>query len=250
MSCRTPLGVSITAISDTHGRHNDMEPVPPADLLVHAGDFTRFGREGDLHSVKEYLDGQRARFKAIVVVDGNHESNAEWRATTKATLEAGNEDCEPDAAKIHFLRDESVEVTVTGGELANGEPKRLRIWGTEFYWPMRRARPEPSVWERLRGRGVGERCFDPNPNFDPIPKQGEVDVLVTHGPVRGRVDGGMGCGDLAWRVRNEIMPRAVVSGHIHHARGLVQEGGITFVNAAICGEKGYKVSHSAMKFEI
>ena len=176
---------------------------------------------------------------------------------TKAILEAGNEDCVPDAAKIHFLRDESVEVTVTGNELAKEARRsmRVRIWGTEFYWPMRRARlAEPSVWgsvvRRLQGRGgEEERSFDPNPNFDPIPKQ-EVDVLVTHGPVRGRVDGGMGCGDLAWRVQNEIRPRAVVSGHIHHARGLVQEGGITYANAAICGGKGYRVAHSALKFEI
>ena len=258
---REPLGVSITAISDTHGCHNEVEDLsPPADLLIHAGDFTKFGKEEDLHSVKEYLDRQRSRFHAIVIVNGNHECNADWSDTAKVILEAENEvsGTRRDTANIHFLKDELAEVTID--KLDEKSPKKVRIWGTQFYWPMRRARPDPPFWENAlrlasmglpRGRSV--RCFDPNPNYDSIPKRGQeapIDVLVTHGPARGRVDGNMGCGDLAWRVENEIRPRAVVCGHIHHGHGMVEEGGITYVNAAICGEKGYKASQAAVRFEI
>ena len=251
---RGPLGVSITAISDTHGCDNEVEDLsPPADLLIHAGDFTKFGKEEDLHGVKEYLDRQRSRFQAIVIVNGNHECNAEWSDVAKITLEAGNEDC--DAANIHFLKDELVEVTVY--KLGQRSPTRVRIWGTQFYWPMRRARPDPPSWESALASVIpawrSARCFDPNPNYDSIPKRDSetpIDILVTHGPVRGRVDGNMGCGDLAWRVENEIKPRAVVCGHIHHAHGMVEEGGITYVNAAICGKKGYKASQAAVRFEI
>ena len=248
---REPLGVSITAISDTHGRHDEVEGLcPSADLLIHAGDFTRFGKEEDLHSFKEYLDFQRSRFKAIVIVNGNHECNAVWADAAKAVLEAGNGDLDM-GADIHFLKDELVELTV--GKSNQSSPKRMRIWGTQFYWPMRRACPDPPFWERALRLGRSVRCFDPNPNYDAIPKINDdapIDVLVTHGPVRGRLDGSMGCGDLAWRVENEIRPRALVCGHIHHAHGLVEEGGIVFVNAAICGEKGYKPSQAAVRFEI
>ena len=259
---RVPLGVSITAISDTHGCHNDVEDLSPsADLLIHAGDFTKFGKEEDLHGIKEYLDRQRSRFQAIVIVNGNHECNADWSDATKVILEAGNEErgSRRDMANIHFLKDELVEVKID--KLGQASSKRVRIWGAQFYWPMRRARPDPSLWEsalRLvsilpRARGGSVRCYDKNPNYDSIPKrdhEAPIDVLVTHGPARGRVDGNMGCGDLAWRVDNEIRPRAVVCGHIHHAHGLVEEGGVTYVNAAICGEKGYKASKAAVQFEI
>ena len=248
---RDPLGVSITAISDTHGCQNDVEDLcPPADLLIHAGDFTKFGKWEDLHSVKEYLDSQRSRFQAIVIVNGNHEFNADWSDRTKVILEAGNGD-RRDTADIHFLKDELVELAID--KIGQDSPKRVRIWGTQFYWPMRRARSDPSFFEKALRVGRSMRCFDRNPNYDPIPGKDHetpIDVLVTHGPARGRVDGNMGCGDLAWRVENEILPRAVVCGHIHHAHGIVTEGGISYVNAAICGEKGYKASQAAVQFEI
>ena len=38
--------VSIAMVSDTHGRHRDVY-VPDADILIHAGDFTHFGKIKD-----------------------------------------------------------------------------------------------------------------------------------------------------------------------------------------------------------
>ena len=34
----------IVLLSDTHGYHDEID-VPPGDLLIHAGDFTRLGPE-------------------------------------------------------------------------------------------------------------------------------------------------------------------------------------------------------------
>ena len=32
-------------ISDTHGRHKELQRLPDADILVHSGDFTLDGKE-------------------------------------------------------------------------------------------------------------------------------------------------------------------------------------------------------------
>jgi Icc-related predicted phosphoesterase len=98
--------------------------------------------------------------------------------------------------------------------------ENLRIFGTNFFWPM----------------GSG-----PNPNYTQIPEG--LDILITHGPVKGFVDNNCGCPSLADFVR-KLRPRLVICGHIHGAHGVVEGDGefqgITFVNAAIC-KNGYTI---------
>jgi predicted phosphohydrolase len=98
--------------------------------------------------------------------------------------------------------------------------ENLRIFGTNFFWPVKEG---------------------DNPYYKQI--QEGTDILISHGPVKGFVDDGMGCPVLAKYVQ-QLRPRLVVSGHIHQSHGVVQgEGefaGITFVNAAIC-KNGYTV---------
>ena len=96
----------------------------------------------------------------------------------------------------------------------------LKVFGTDFFWP----------------------CPSGNPYFDLIPE--ETDIVITHGPAMGFVDGnGGGCPSLLKRIK-EIRPRLVVCGHIHSAHGVIEGTGdlegVTFVNAAICLD-GYKV---------
>jgi hypothetical protein len=43
--------VTVACLSDTHGRHRDVF-VPEADILVHAGDFTHFGKIEDARDFK------------------------------------------------------------------------------------------------------------------------------------------------------------------------------------------------------
>eukprot|EP00298_Acanthocystis_sp_HF-20_P010092 c18669_g1_i1.p1 GENE.c18669_g1_i1~~c18669_g1_i1.p1 ORF type:complete len:238 (-),score=92.71 c18669_g1_i1:87-755(-) len=94
----------------------------------------------------------------------------------------------------------------------------LVIFGTEFFWP----------------------CPTGNPYFTQIPEN--TDILICHAPVKGFVDGGNGCPSLLTYVK-KIQPKLVVSGHVHSARGQVEEKlnpeqndkTTTFVNASICG---------------
>jgi Icc-related predicted phosphoesterase len=62
----------------------------------------------------------------------------------------------------------------------------------------------------------------------------EKAVLVSHAPVQGHLDSTAsvektGSQALTWII-SEFSPIIVISGHIHEARGVEQEGGITYIN--------------------
>jgi len=80
---RDKLGVRVVCVSDTHGRHADIK-VPDGDILIHAGDFTHFGKKKDVIAVNEWLGTLPHKHK--IVVNGNHEKNAEWKKDTAKLL--------------------------------------------------------------------------------------------------------------------------------------------------------------------
>jgi len=112
---RTPLKVRVVCISDTHGQHRGVT-VPDGDILIHAGDFTRFGRIDDVTDFNKWLQGLPHKHK--IVVNGNHEHNAEWKGKVAEML-----------SSAVFLLDS--EVTVMG----------VRIFGANFCWPMQDKNP-------------------------------------------------------------------------------------------------------------
>ena len=73
---RPPLGKRVVVISDTHGKHSDLA-IPDGDILIHAGDFTRFGKEEDAVDFNEWLGKLSHRHK--IIIEGNHEANAPWK---------------------------------------------------------------------------------------------------------------------------------------------------------------------------
>ena len=72
------LGIRIVCISYTHGDHRKLsESLPSGDILIHAGDFTRFGRLDDARDFNEWLSEMKNRgsFQHVLVTNGNHENN-------------------------------------------------------------------------------------------------------------------------------------------------------------------------------
>lgn len=112
---RQALGLRIVCISDTHGKHRELR-LPAGDVLVHAGDFTKFGRRKDAEDFNQWLAD--LPFKAKIVVNGNHENNAEWQKEISAIL-----------ANATFLKQEKASVC------------GLNVYGTDFCWPMRQHSP-------------------------------------------------------------------------------------------------------------
>mmetsp|Transcript_2597 Transcript_2597/g.3926 ORF Transcript_2597/g.3926 Transcript_2597/m.3926 type:complete len:232 (-) Transcript_2597:24-719(-) len=192
--------MKIVIISDTHNDHESMT-IPDGDVLIHAGDWTNFGRIEHAHSFNEWLGTMPHRHK--IVVNGNHENNAPWKASVRSIV-----------SNAIFLKQESIIIE-------NEHGKRLKIFGTDFFWPML----EES---------------SPNPFLDQI--ENDVDILVTHGPAHGFVDGKRGCSSLTRKcahLRRNGKLRVVISGHIHGAYGICEGTGecegIKFINASCCG---------------
>ena len=59
-------------MSDTHDMHHkiDIKSLPEADIFIHAGDFTDYGKEQDFWRFFELLD--KLNFKHKIVIAGNH----------------------------------------------------------------------------------------------------------------------------------------------------------------------------------
>ena len=111
----TVTGLQVVVISDTHGAHRNLQ-IPDGDVLVHAGDFTRFGSEDDAIDFNGWLATLPHRTK--IVVEGNHEFNAPWKQRTAQILSNAN-----------FLRNEALEVD------------GVRFFGKGFFWNMRSKNP-------------------------------------------------------------------------------------------------------------
>jgi len=89
----------ILHISDTHGLHHRLGTLPPADVLVHSGDFTNMGTESEVLDFLNWLIPLPYSHKIFVV--GNHDLCL-WDAMAIEDL--------PD--DIHFLQD--LGVTIDG----------------------------------------------------------------------------------------------------------------------------------------
>jgi len=126
----TPASTSnirVVCISDTHGDHeNEALDMPEGDLLIHAGDFTSFSKLEQAVRFNEWLGEVKLSkgFQHIVVINGNHESNADWKQRTPEIL----------SNATAFLKDDQVKVSVEG-------KGSLTIHGTQFYWPMQTPNP-------------------------------------------------------------------------------------------------------------
>ena len=185
----------LVLISDTHGMHRNLD-MPKGDVLIHGGDFTRFGKLSDVQDFNLWLGELQQQYRHRIVVVGNHEANADWREAATDLL-----------SNATLLSNCDIQIE------ADRSAAPLRIYGTDFYWP------------------VDSQYF--TPPYAEIPEG--THVVVAHGPAAGHVDNGTGCVEMLKHVAR-VHPRVFVCGHIHEARGCVEGAGpvagTTFVNAA------------------
>jgi predicted phosphodiesterase len=212
-----PAPITIACISDTHNDHNNPDfSLPDADILIHAGDFTAYGKREHADSFNAWLGTHKHRYRHIIVVHGNHESNAMWSVD-------GHPGTDEVLSNATFLKNASGNFTVEG-------KGSLLVHGTDFYWSMDSS----------------------NPHYDAI--DDSVDVLICHGPIKGYVDNNTGCKELRRIVDSGRLRelQAVVSGHIHNAYGAVtrEKDGVQFVNAANCGGGERNIAHEAIVIEV
>jgi len=109
--------VQITAFGGAaHGQHRSLS-LPHGDILIHAGDFTSFGKQGDAADFNDWL-GTLDGFQYKLVVLGNHEVNAPWASDAVTILN-----------NAMLLVDNGATLQLASGAFCS-------VWGTGFYWPV------------------------------------------------------------------------------------------------------------------
>lgn len=192
--------MKIVCLSDTHGIHNFI-PMPPGDILVHAGDFTGMGREEEIKSFAEWL--RKLDYKHKIVIAGNHDVSLE-RDTEEA---------------LKWLGDSCVYLNNSGITIDG-----VNFWGSPIHsWFT-------DVW------AFGRKSHEIGETWDKIPQN--TDFLITHGAPSGILDdlavgGHSGCDKLLEKVK-EIKPKVHIFGHIHENGGMVKRVNDTlFMNVAV-----------------
>ncbi|RMZ73411.1 Metallophosphoesterase domain-containing [Pyrenophora seminiperda CCB06] len=174
-STTTPpnLPIRILCLSDTH----DEQPrnLPPADILIHAGDLTVNGSLEELKRQVEWIKGLEG-YKEKVVVGGNHDVclDEEYRYkkvqenknnnnddTTTSQRPLGKRRVDLDWGDITYLNHSTTTLTIHG--------RTLHIYGSPLT-------PRYGNW--------AFQYLPSNTNpWTVIPQT--TDVLVTHGPAKG-----------------------------------------------------------------
>lgn len=200
---RELLNIRVVLISDTHGDHRSMT-IPDGDILIHAGDFTCYGRREQAIDFNDWLGTLPHQYK--IVINGNHESNATWKREASSIL-----------SNAIFLCQQSLELCINGC--------RINIFGTDFFWPT---------------ANCGHPFLDQIPNdCDILVCHGPPLGLADGG--KGckyllkkciSLVAGAGKTEAIGRLR------LVVCGHIHYGYGIdTSLNGLTVVNASNCGSE-------------
>ncbi|MBC8109554.1 MAG: metallophosphatase domain-containing protein [Verrucomicrobia bacterium] len=190
--------MKIVCISDTHSHHLKVN-VPEGDLLLHAGDITKRGTEGELAEFNYWIGTLPHKHKIIIA--GNHDFICEEKPEVAESL----------ITNAIYLNDSGVEI------------EGLKIWGSPIS-------PFFHDWAFNRQRGE-----DIKKHWDLIPIG--TDILITHGPPKDILDKTflkthVGCEDLLHRIML-VKPKIHLFGHIHEAYGQTYDQDIQFINASI-----------------
>jgi len=196
----------LVAISDTHGRHDEVEELPKVDILIHAGDFMNAGyHPAEISSFNRWMGKQK--FAHRIVCAGNHDRFFEGSQFVAREF----------LTNAIYLENSGVKVA------------GICMWGSPYT-------PEFMKWAFMYRRGGPEAVR----YWELIPRN--LDVLITHGPPFGILDqsvpGGehLGCEELR-RAVEEKRPKVHIFGHIHGGAGTMTNGVTRFINAAYLNER-------------
>jgi Icc-related predicted phosphoesterase len=206
--------MKLIAISDTHGKHKQIDRIPDGDVIIHAGDITN---QGEIHVLDNFSEWFAALPHAHkIFISGNHDrcldrDNDQKREILKMFAERG----------LIYLENSGVEID---GVYFHGNA-HTPIWHSQWAFNL------PRDSDELKAQ------------WDMIPKN--TNVLITHGPPYGILDRAQrgvfdyentGCNLLSQRIRRLPNLKAHIFGHIHSDSGTAEEDGVFYVNAAICND--------------
>lgn len=200
--------MKLVIISDTHGKI--VKDLPDGDVLIHCGDYSKYGLYEETKTFFDWFSVQRHRHK--IVITGNHEV-----AICPIKIFPGRDlilDLINSYSNVNFLVDKELiidGVKFFGTPWCGGESYIMKRWG--FYIEDDNKRSKI---------------------FEKIPK--DTDVLITHTPPLHVLDNfgcnSLGCPALLERVM-QVKPLVHLFGHIHSSNGHLFQNGIHFFNCSI-----------------
>ena len=211
---------SITAISDTHNKHKQLNgKLPGGDILIHSGDISSLGRKHEVQSFVEWFNGIN-NYTHKIFIAGNHDMSFDREILLRnklAHFEGRNindydTSCsEGKPAWLEELLGIHLHPNVYYLENTSVEIEGLNIWGSPY---------SPTF-----GYGWGfnvDRGYDAAQIWNQIPL--DTDIVITHSPIYGYNDRtsntneNVGCADLYHRL-HEVKPHLHFAGHIHEGYG-------------------------------
>jgi Icc-related predicted phosphoesterase len=207
-----------------HSRHFEIDMFP-ADLLVIAGDLTRFGTVTEIIALDQWLGRIRHMYDEIIVIAGNHDLAFQ--------KEDQNQNGRNFITNAIYLENDFFEW------------QSYKIWGSPYS-------PTYGVgWAFNADRGSDIKKY-----WDLIPE--DTNILITHGPPYGFLDktevyfGGMdsvGCEVLADKIKSLKNLKAHIFGHIHDGYGVEEKDGVFYVNAS-SAQHGYSLIREPLVIEL
>lgn len=239
--------IRMIILSDTHGDDLKDVSLPSADVVLHCGDLTNDSRSAELERTLAMLRAIDAPLK--LAIPGNHDFSFEpdyWRRTRTHNHPAHKQRQDKSSARTQTSKAENDADSEALWELLRHAAQHDRIFllpqGTHTFILPPNAGSAGGGEARLRlfASPLTPRCgnwgfqYDrSNPHKWAIPPttqngDGAVDVVMTHGPPRGILDGtglgrgggaaGAGCAGLLAAIER-ARPRVHCFGHIHGAWG-------------------------------
>jgi Icc-related predicted phosphoesterase len=220
--------MKLLLLSDTHGRHRKIHTLPPADVIIHAGDFTS---HGTMKNCVDFLNWFNAlNYEHKICVAGNHDLYMDVDYLNGGGSQSGIDAILPPT--ITYLNES--EIVING----------FKFWGSPytpyfFGW----------AFNAERGHEIQE-------HWNKIPT--DVDVVISHGPPYGYGDAcpnfndpsgpyiKVGCTNLRQTLEENIKPSLHVFGHVHAGYGISTNADTLFVNASICNEAYQAVNKSIL----
>jgi Icc-related predicted phosphoesterase len=224
--------MKIAAVSDMHGMLTK-EMVPPADVLVIAGDYCPNFRGGETHDARQQLEWIKDHFNPLlrslniskrIVCAGNHD----WTHYVDETKNKARR-----AIDATYLEN---DLTVIDGVKFYASP--YQPWFYDWAFNFERRDPELGY---PQAREIWSRIPD------------GTQVLITHGPPANILDrcpdgSQVGCPILRERIL-QIKPKLHLFGHIHGSYGTEEHDGVRFGNVSLCDE-GYRPVQPIQVFEV
>mmetsp|Transcript_7453 Transcript_7453/g.17875 ORF Transcript_7453/g.17875 Transcript_7453/m.17875 type:complete len:403 (-) Transcript_7453:1527-2735(-) len=224
---KDPNCVRLVCISDTHGKHRDVQ-LPPGDILIHGGDFSKSGETGSMKDLSAYF--QESGFNEVICIAGNHDLplhpefyKEKWKRFHRTPFDI--QDAKDSIKNCQYLEDSSY--TSQRGIEIYGSP-----WSPFFFdW----------AFNLYRGQEIMEK-WKLIPNL--------TDILITHGPPLGRGDltcneVRAGCYDLLVEIQERIVPRVHIFGHIHEGSGVTYDSKTLYINAS-----NLNISYQAVNYPV